>query len=178
MNDHPGRNGAVPRGAQPAVLRRLHLTLSLASGAMVGGMMCLTLADVIGRYLFSKPVFGAFEMTEILMGLVIFGGLPFATRARTHISVDFVSGLLPTRVSWIRDVVLDLTCAVFTGLLAWRVWLYGHRLVATGETTLELQIGRGLIARGMSVLLVVTALVFVLNGRERMKAPSPHGEER
>ena len=43
---------------------------------MIFVMMVVTTIDVIGRDVFNLPLFGAFEMTEILMGLVIFAGMP------------------------------------------------------------------------------------------------------
>ena len=35
--------------------------------------------DVVGRYFFSMPVTGGFEMTEILLASLIFAGLPLVT---------------------------------------------------------------------------------------------------
>ena len=42
-------------------------------------LMVLTCIDVVGRYFFSMPVTGGFEMTEILLASLIFAGLPLVT---------------------------------------------------------------------------------------------------
>ena len=39
-------------------------------------MVALTFADVIGRRLIGKPIYGANDITEHLMALVVFAGLP------------------------------------------------------------------------------------------------------
>lgn len=44
-------------------------------------MVALTFADVIGRRLLGTPVFGAHDLTEHLMGLLVFAGLPLVMLA-------------------------------------------------------------------------------------------------
>ena len=46
--------------------------------------------------------------------------------------------------------------------MGWRMWLFGERLIRVGETTLELQLSKGLIAQAMAALLWVTAAVFLV----------------
>lgn len=58
-------------------------------------MVALTFADVIGRRLFNTPVFGAHDITEHLMALIIIAGLPLLTARRGHLSVDLFDRWLP-----------------------------------------------------------------------------------
>ena len=44
-------------------------------------LMTLTCVDVIGRYFFSMPVTGGFELTEMMLAALIFVGLPLVTFA-------------------------------------------------------------------------------------------------
>jgi TRAP-type C4-dicarboxylate transport system permease small subunit len=53
-------------------------------------MMCLTVVDVVGRYVFNKPVLGAFEITEFLMLIIIASYLAFAQAGKSHITVDIL----------------------------------------------------------------------------------------
>jgi TRAP-type transport system small permease protein len=138
--------------------------LATIAGLMIAAMMTLTTIDVIGRYFFNAPLFGAFEATEILMGLVIFAGMPLATAAREHITVNFLEGWLTRRGRCLQGAVTDVICAVIAAAMAWRIWARGSALVASNETTLELGITRGWIAWGMAVLLALTAATFVYAG--------------
>ena len=147
----------------PVIAKTLKRILSIGSATMVGIMMFLTFADVIGRYVFSSPILGAYEITEILMGLMIFGGLPLVSRARGHITVDFLASALPPRARVIQTVLLDVVCSIIAGCLAWRTWLYADKMVRAGETTLELKISWSLISYVISILLIITALVFLAN---------------
>ena len=52
--------------------------------------MMLTTADVVGRYIFNWPIRGAFEITELLLLTLIFAGLPLASRADEHVTLDFI----------------------------------------------------------------------------------------
>lgn len=163
MKDPLKRGQAAASHWLPAMAKTLQMALSIGSAAMVGFMMFLTFADVIGRYVFNSPILGAYEITEILMGLMIFGGLPLVSRARGHITVDFLSAALPRRLRIIQTVFLDLVCTFVAGMLAWRTGLYAQRMVQAGETTLELKISWSLISYVISFLLIITALVFLAN---------------
>ena len=125
--------------------------------------MFLVFADVVGRYLFSQPIFGAYELVEVLMGWLIFAGLPLVSRAQQHISVDFVSAFLPDRLKSVQGIFVNLLCAVTAMVISWRIWMYGERLSRVNETTMELQIPRGIIAQTMAVMLAFAALAFLMN---------------
>lgn len=155
----PGAEEApvVPR----ASLGRPGHALSLIAGLMIAAMMFVTTIDVIGRDLFNLPIYGAFEMTEILMGLVIFAGLPLASAAREHITVNFLESALSPQALRFQAAGTDLICAAVAFVMAWRVGLRGSNLVESGEVTLALSVNRGFVAWAMAALLVVTALVFV-----------------
>jgi TRAP-type C4-dicarboxylate transport system permease small subunit len=60
------------------------------------GMMCLTSADALSRYLFNSPILGAYEITEkYLMVAAIFLGLSYAFRGGVFIRVTFLVDRLP-----------------------------------------------------------------------------------
>lgn len=167
---------AVPADARdvpPADLGRAGRALSAVVGAMVLVMMVVTTVDVAGRYFLNLPLFGAFEMTEILMGLVIFAGMPLTTAARGHISVNLIEGRLSLRARRVQAAIGDVLCAGVAGFMAWRIYLRGRNLIDVGETTLMLGIGRGYIAVAMALLLAVTALVFAYAAWAAVRARAP-----
>ena len=135
--------------------------LEYVGGAMILSMMVVTTIDVVGRYFFSRPLWGGFETTEILMGLVVFAGMPMATARREHITIDLFDAMLSWRARCWQAALGDLVCAGIAAALCWRIWIRGQHLIGVGETTMQLGIPRGYVALAMSVLMLAAALVFV-----------------
>ena len=143
------------------MLFRLGQGFAGAVGVLILAMMAVTTPDVVLRYFFNAPLKGAFEMTEIAMACVIFGGMSLATARREHITVNlFESRLSPAQRRWQR-IGGDLVCAAVTALLAWRIVVRGSALLDSRETTLVLGVQRGYVAYTMGVLCTLAVLVFV-----------------
>lgn len=142
---------------------RLFQAFSIAAGLMVAAMMFITTIDVVGRYFFGRPLFAAFEVTEILMGLIIFAGLPLATAAREHITISILVERMSSRVQEFITRFFELACAAICFAMGWRMWVYGARLWRTGDQTLELRVSIGLLAQLMAALVILAGLAFVIN---------------
>lgn len=165
MAEEPPRDlfeGAAARGDGPpqVSLGAPGRWLAHGAAAMILFMMLVTGVDVAGRYFLNRPLPGAFEFTEIMMGLVIFAGMPLATARREHIAVNFLEKALGYRARCLQAAFGDLVCGVVAAFMAWRVLLRGNTLVASGEVTLVLGVGRGYIAWAMAALLAVSVVVF------------------
>ena len=50
-------------------------------------MMGITFVDVLGRYVFNAPIFGAAEMIQFLLAVTVFSGLVLASLQDSHIAV-------------------------------------------------------------------------------------------
>lgn len=125
-------------------------------------MMVLTCSDVIGRYFLNAPVFGAFELTELLLACLIFTGLPLVTLRQEHICVDVLDGVTPDWLLRIQHIIASIVASVATGYLAWRLSVRGANMLAAGETTAQLKLPLGYLAHGMSILMALTALSFFI----------------
>jgi TRAP-type C4-dicarboxylate transport system permease small subunit len=150
---------AFRRSARIACL--LPRILCIASGVAVAILMLMTVLDVGGRYFFNSPLTGTFEMTELLMAFIIFSALPIVSQKRTHITVDLLTNILSPRLKSLQAFFTDLVCGGVCLTMAWRIWLYGQRLIQRNELTLELHITIGNIACALAVLMTVTGIVFL-----------------
>jgi TRAP-type C4-dicarboxylate transport system permease small subunit len=130
-------------------------------------LMLLTCADVGGRYFFNQPVWGAFELTEMMLAALIFAGLPPVSLRNEHVTVDLFDPVTP---DWLFRVQHVVACAIgvgCTGYLAWRLWIRAGNMVAAGETTAQLKITVGWLTYYMSVLMALTAVaLFILAYRQ------------
>lgn len=158
QRDRPSRAGS-PGGR---TWRLPFLALGWISGLLALVMMVSTTVDVAGRYFLNSPLYGAFEITEISMGLIVFTALPLAILRREMIVVSVLSDRYPPRLRAAVDAIGLLLGGAILAFMAWRLWLYGERLWTFRQTTLELRIPSGLIVQSMSVLAGVAALACLL----------------
>ena len=70
-------------------------------------MVLLGAADVLGRYLMSKPVPGAYEITETLMVFIVFLGFAHADAKGQHIRIQILDKRITERQRYLLD---NLAC--------------------------------------------------------------------
>ena len=123
--------------------------------------MLLTFVDVVARYLFNRPIRGGFEMTELVLLVLIFAGLPLVSHADEHVTMDFIDRMLPERVVGVLiRLVHALVAAVFF-FLTWQVLIKAARIAGYGDTTDVLRITVGPFVYFMAAMIFLTALVHV-----------------
>ena len=88
--------------------------LARAGSAGLAIMMFLTLADVIGR-MFDNPIVGTVEVTELIMGMMIYLGVGYTTIHRGHIRVDILITRFSPRVQATLDTITFFIAFVFMG---------------------------------------------------------------
>lgn len=119
------------------------MSLSLVLLGSIGGvlllsMMALTVCDVIGRYLFSAPIRGAGELTEILLCAVIFIGLGAVSLAEEHVTVDLFTDRFPDALQPLRLALTGVASGVILAVISWRIWVYADQIGGYGGSTLSL----------------------------------------
>lgn len=154
------------------------LGLKILCGVMLVSMMMLTIVDVVGRYLLSRPLIGATEMTELLLAAIIFVGLPAASLDDEHISVDFISARTPRSIEPFRRALISVVSAGVLGVVCWRLWIVGDNLSRYGAVTDSLDIPVAPVAYLTSVLTGVALLITLLVGFARPRRPNHlHGQD-
>jgi TRAP-type transport system small permease protein len=152
-----------PLASQPSEVRaRLDRVLGAAAAILLFGLMALTTADVIGRYVFNWPLRGAFEITELLLLTLIFAGLPLASRADEHVTLDFVDGTLGPKGRLLLRRLVDLVCGVLILGLAWRVWIKAGKIAGYGDTTEVLRLPVGPFVYFMAAMVALTGIVHLV----------------
>ena len=142
--------------------RTLEVLCGALAAAALFGIMWLTLVDVAGRKAISTSVPGSLELTEMMMVLVIFAGLPLVSLRGEHVVFDSLDPLLERWVRRAQGFVVDLLCTAALAGLAWLMWVKAGQMMAYGDTTAQLKIPQGPFVYLMSALCGLTALVHVL----------------
>ena len=141
--------------------RRVDAVLGIAASALLLAMMALTFFDVVARYLFNRPIRGAFELTELMLLVLIFAGLPLVSHSDEHVTMDFIDRMLPPRaLPVLIRVVHGLVAALFF-FLTWQMIIKANRIAGYGDTTDVLRIPVGPFVYFMVAMIFLTALVHV-----------------
>ncbi|MBI2752027.1 MAG: TRAP transporter small permease [Betaproteobacteria bacterium] len=141
--------------------------LGVAASAILFCMMALTFGDVIARYLFNRPISGAFEITELMLLVLIFAGLPLVSHGDEHVTMDFIDRLLVGRAKRQFERAVHLGCAAIMFLLAWLVWLKADRIWAYRDATDVLRIVYGPFVYFMALMIALTGMIHLYKVFER-----------
>lgn len=139
--------------------RQADAVLGIAASAILFGMMVLTFCDVVGRYLFNRPIPGGLEVTELSLLVLIFAGLPLVSHADEHVTMDFIDKVLPRRPLNALERAVNTICASVMFFLAWQIWIKAGKIGATGDYTETLHILVAPFVYFMSVMTATTGLV-------------------
>ena len=147
--------------------QRADVLLGVAASAILFAMMLLTTIDVVARYVFSRPLRGAFEVTELMLVILIFAGLPLVSFSDEHAVMDFVDRLLGPRGQRGLDRCVQALNGAFMFLLAWLTWLKADRIWAYRDATDVLRIVYGPFVYFMAASLALAGLIHAYKVVER-----------
>jgi len=150
-------------------------TLGIAASAILFAMMMLTFIDVVMRYLLNWPIRGGFEMTELMLLVLIFAGLPLVSHADEHVTMDFIDRILPERARNLLARAVHALCAAVMFFLTWQVWLKAGKIGAYGDTTDVLRIAVAPFIYFMAAMILLTGLVHVFKFFNPDRKQSPQG---
>ena len=153
------------------------LALKVIAAIMIFAMAALTFADVIGRYVFSAPIQGTFEIVGLLLGVVTFAALPLVTHSRTHITVDLFDSFIRGKIRWVQQFATLIGSACVIGFMAERLIAAGIDEAEANFVTEDLGLSRAPLLYGLSGLSMITVIILLvmiwqlLTGRLEIKQP-------
>lgn len=121
-------------------------------------MMTLTFFDVTGRKFFASPIYGAYEITEFMMGVLIFSALPLVTARENHVTIDVFDHFIAPHIGRWQRMVVNLVSTVVLAFLGWRLWILSASHLRTNEVTMTLHIPHGPFSRVFAVLAILAAV--------------------
>lgn len=140
-------------------LQPVRLALAALAAVLLLALMGITVVDVAGRYLFNHPVFGATELTELILAAVIFSGLPAVCLDDVHVTVRLMTTRLGPRARRVELTIARLITAAALGMIAWRLAIQGMRTASYGEVTTYLRLPVAPIAYTAAALCALAALL-------------------
>lgn len=152
------------------------LTIILGALCLVA-MTAVTCAEVVMRYFFGSPIFGSAEMTQLLLGVLVFAGMFAVTRDRGHVNVSLFEPFLLKHFRRgyrsLFDVCTLIGVLAVAIILGWRFWDLTHY----PETTVVLRLPMIWIVGIMTVLAFLAVVAALAAMRDEKRTPPPHSPQ-
>ena len=147
------------RGPGRRLANACDIALASVAGFLLFAMMTLTFIDVVMRYFLNAPIKGGFEVTELMMAVLIFAGLPLVSRKNEHVTIDAFDRFFPAGVRRVLHVLIHLVCAAVLVGMAWLLYRKAGSFAEIGDVTQTLKFPIAPFVYLMTVLTLATAVV-------------------
>ena len=113
------------------------LARRIAVIAVVGmlALSLLTIVDVSLRYLFSAPIPGLDEATQLIMAVIVSASLPIGIATRNHINIDFFKRPIGPRYEAVLEAIGGALILGMMVILTLRFAAYAERLMLRHDVT-------------------------------------------
>lgn len=163
----------TPAGRSRA-LRAAELVLGVMVAALLIAMMLVTAIDVFGRYLLSAPLPGAFEITEIMLAMIVFIGMPLVCLNEENITVTLITDRLRPRPRELHAVIVSVFCSGVLLIVAWRLLMHALQLASYGDVTMFLRVPKGPIGYAMAAFATLAALALLIVAGDHLRKLRGH----
>ena len=109
------------------------------ASAFLAAMMLLTVADVVLRGAFNRPLRGTYELVELFLCATFFIALPAVFLRDDHIVVDSIDRYVPRLVPWLKRIAGVIT-VVMLALMVWQGVIAARNAWSFGDVTADLSL--------------------------------------
>ncbi|MBK0400416.1 TRAP transporter small permease [Limibaculum sp. M0105] len=164
----PAQGWLRPLAALDGLIARLEAAV-LAAGVIL--MAVLSVANVIGRFVFGQSIFFAEELNQFLVVLITFFGIGYAARQGRHIRMTAFYDAMPDRArKWLMVVIALITAAAMF-VLAWYALAYVQSVLDTGRVAPALRVPVWVTLVWAPVGFVVTGIQYVMTAVVNLTRP-------
>ena len=112
----------LPDDAFGRALHKICTSLAVVGGLLACVMAIMVTVSVTGRYLFSEPVPGDYDLVGIISGTAVFAFLPYCQLRRGNVVVDFFTTSMPARGKAFLDGIGTLFYLIIAVVFTWRMY--------------------------------------------------------
>ncbi len=167
------------RALAQALLPPLLRIADIVAAALIFVMMVLTFADVVGRYVFTAPIFGAAEMIQFLLAMTIFSGLCLVNAHDEHITVELFDAQLDRVISpTLRRIIIQLFSVGMMAVIAYQLYEFARESERVGTKSVVLEWPFAIVAftvAGLSAVSLVMQILGLMLPEEPMHHPEDAG---
>jgi TRAP-type transport system small permease protein len=101
----------------------------MIGSAVIAVVMFLTVADVVGRKFFNKPITGTYEISEMFLVIVVFSTAAYCQLLRGHVTIDLLVERFNQKTRDIIDAVMYVVFLVIFVFLSWQLYVYAIEIL-------------------------------------------------
>ena len=131
-------------------------------GIVLTALMIVIIVDVTGRYLLNWPLFGALDLSTVLLVLVVACAIGYGGRTGAHVTADMVSTLVGPRFEFYSGVAIKIAATAIVSVWSWRLFVTGNVARRLGESTQLLNIPFEPVYKALSFGVGIYALVLAI----------------
>jgi C4-dicarboxylate transporter, DctQ subunit len=107
---------------------------------LLAAMTLITFGQVIARYVFDYSFVWALELVTFLFAWLIFLGMSYGVRVGSHIGVDALIRVLPSRIARVVGAIATLFCIGYAAIAFVGSWRYVSTMHTLGTLAQDLPI--------------------------------------
>ena len=131
-------------------------------GVVLVALMTVIIVDVTGRYLLNWPLFGALDLSTVLLVLAVACAIGYGGRTGAHVTADMVSTLVGPRFEFYSGVAVKIAATAIVSIWSWRLFVTGNVARRLGESTQLLNIPFEPVYKALSFGVGIYALVLAI----------------
>lgn len=124
-------------------------------------LMSLTAVNVILRYVFHMPIFWAYEVTQLMIGVLVSLAFPIAAALNMNVKVTVVSDRLPERSQLNLNAITDCIALLMSALISWQAFVQAGVLTQMNQVTALLHFPKAPFLMVIGVGFGLTAIVLL-----------------
>jgi TRAP-type C4-dicarboxylate transport system permease small subunit len=140
MTTEPGSDLARPNDMFGRALHRLAVLLAVFGGITLLVIVTISFTSILGRFLFSSPLLGDFELVEMGCAIAIASFLPLCQLEKGNVIVDFVTAGLSDATRSALDAISGVLFGLVAGFFTWRMIYGAQDMYHYSEETMLLQL--------------------------------------
>jgi TRAP-type C4-dicarboxylate transport system permease small subunit len=122
----------APEGRSP--VDRFIGLIEVTAAGFLAVVTVLTFVSVLLRYFFSWAIPDSYDLTRLLLGILIFWGIAVASFRGDHITVDLLWSAMPPRAQRITDTFASIVTLI---ALATFTWMFATKVINTRADNVE-----------------------------------------
>jgi TRAP-type C4-dicarboxylate transport system permease small subunit len=144
--------------------------------AVLGALMlvgvCITFANVIGRYVFGTAIYWAEEILVFIVIWGVFVGLIVLTYKGEYLSMDLFTAHLRGRARFALDLLVTAVLVACCAYAAWQSWQVLSLFIQTDQRTVSAGIPKAIPHAALLVGLTLVPVAALLRLRARFRGGS------
>ena len=146
------------------VSKKINYYCAHVSALVLFALLLMTVADVFLRFVFNSPIRGSFELTQMMIPLIVYLSCAHAHDSGDHVVVDVIYEVVPFVAKWVISMLGHIVYLGLMIILSWRLFDLSLDIRSTGafSSQLELPTWPILMLGAIAIVGYVVSLLFEL----------------